>query len=516
MLDLRTQLRSYVDGTIERIDVNDVVATASNRPGDKPRRTWFRRPAVALAGSAMVVLFVIGGTAWLVRGDGAAPSSDPTASIGAGAPEADAEGLVWQPVAGVPDVGTVHALVPNCCQNIALGADSWMEGFGESFTGPGAQPIPPEIGQLRSLATNGIESVAVPAIGPSTEPYVALYELPSGGVPMAWRTAPLPTDVASAHPDVVMHYTVESVAHNWDGHSYAVYGRATPEVDPAAVAREYPELAPVILTDLLPPCCDGEPMTTEIADPLWVRTAASSEPTAISLGTLGLTPEDLRGSTGVVWTFNRPSAPAPWVATSTLVADDVGPESFIESGSSGGFVLLTGRTSGGYDTWTSPSGANWTKVEAIPGDVVDIVVWKGRALVLTADGAILELQQNHTWATFVDAGAFDLPDGEPADPVRIEAGDIGVVVIGEREAALPWSGGEPIPTAQILWFSADGSTWSHQELSNIYGDIGAVEILVTRHQGHRDVPPTVIAAFGTGQANGEPIINPQWWAAQTK
>jgi hypothetical protein len=65
-----------------------------------------------------------------------------------------------------------------------------------------------------------------------------------------------------------------------------------------------------------------------------------------------------------------------------------------------------------------------------------------------------------------------------------------------------------------LWFSPDGSTWRHQELSDIFGDIGAVDILVTIHQGHREVPPTVIVALGVDQANGDPITDPQWWAAQ--
>jgi hypothetical protein len=126
------------------------------------------------------------------------------------------------------------------------------------------------------------------------------------------------------------------------------------------------------------------------------------------------------------------------------------------------------------------------------------------------------LKPDGTLASFADADTFDLPDAEPADPVRFEAGDVGVVVVGEREEVLPWSDGEPIPTAQVLWFSPDGSTWRHQELFDIFGDIGAIDILVTVHQGHREVPPTVIAAFGAGQANGEPIIAPQWWAAQTK
>ena len=94
---------------------------------------------------------------------------------------------------------------------------------------------------------------------------------------------------------------------------------------------------------------------------------------------------------------------APWVATTTLTAGDVGSVAFLESGSTGGFVLLTGETTGGYDAWRSASGASWTNVESIDEDVVDLAVWERRALVLTADGSILELQPGDTWAGFADA-----------------------------------------------------------------------------------------------------------------
>ncbi len=478
-------------------------------------RQQVRRPVLAAVSGFAIVLLVGGVGAVLVAQTTDEPVTTLPATV---ADPAATEGLSWHPVVGAPDLESVRVLVPGCCRNVALGDDSWAAGYGESFTGPGAQPIPPEIGLLRSITNGGggVEVVAVPAVGASTTPYVATYELTGQATSnFAWTIVALPTDVPSPHPDVVMYYTVQSVA--FTSPVFAVYGWAQPEVDPAAIEREYPELAPVVRTDWIPPCCDGEPLSTEIADPLWVWTDdASTEPTAISLGKVGLTREDLQNTTGVVWVFDRPTAPAPWVATTTLIADDVGPEFFLESGETGGFALLIGRTTGGYDAWTSPSGTSWTKLETTLRDVVDLAVWGRRVLVLTAARTILELKPDGTLTSFADADTFDLPDAEPADPVRFEAGDAGVVVVGEREEVLPWSDGEPIPTAQVLWFSPDGSTWRHQELSDIFGDIGAIDILVTIHQGHREVPPTVIAAFGPGQENGEPIIAPQWWAAQTK
>jgi len=66
----------------------------------------------------------------------------------------------------------------------------------------------------------------------------------------------------------------------------------------------------------------------------------------------------------------------------------------------------------------------------------------------------------------------------------------------------------------VRLFSPDGSTWRHQELPDIFSKIGAVDILVTTHQSHREVLRTVIVALGIDQATGGPITDPQWRAAR--
>ena len=122
----------------------------------------------------------------------------------------------------------------------------------------------------------------------------------------------------------------------------------------------------------------------------------------------------------------------------------------------------------------------------------------------------MEINRDGTSTMFAAPDTFDLDQAEPARPARIEAGDAGIVVVGEREEVLS-STGEPVPTAQVLWFSPNGSTWQHQELSDIFGDTGAVDLLVTQHSGHQSVRPVVIVTLGSDQANGATITDPQWW-----
>lgn len=420
--------------------------------------------------------------------------------------------LSWEAMRGTPDLNTVRQLTSGCCWNIALGDGHWSGGWGGEFRqGLPFEPIPESIGTLRMVAVGGgLDMVGVVATGASAEPFVATKDNP--GKSGEWRTLELPTDVPSPYEDVVLHYTVRSVT--FTGSNYVVFGSAVPVVDPTAVEREYPELAPVVRIDAVPPCCEGEPLSTEIADPLWVWTGGlESEPTAVSLSTFGPTVENLQEMTGVVWTINvgDTSSQAGWGTASTaLVVDDAGFEFFLDSGD--GSVLLTAARGGGYDTWASrPS---WTQVESAPADVIDLTVWGDRPLILTAEGAILELTSNGKWVPFSDAGVFDLEGAEPAQPVGIKAGKAGIIVVGEREEPLSWSAGEPIPTAQVLWFSSDGQAWHHQELSDVFDGIGAVEVAVVRHGTQRPPATPVIVAFGLDQANGEPITDPQWWTAQ--
>lgn len=512
MRDLQSQLRCYVEETIERIDSDDVLASAADKSlGDEESSHRTAAFAVALIG----VLVVVGGVAWLSRGEAPGPAVEPTVVVPTTAPgEANVGGLRWHLVAEAPDLDSVSSLVAGCCWNVALDSSSWVKGFGESFTGPGTQDVPSEIGPLRAIAVNGGEDViAVPDVDPSPNPYVAVQQITGTSAASVWATAELPTDVPKPHPDVVMHYRVLSVVHSPP--TFALYGWAQPELDPAAIEREYPELGAVVRTDLIAPCCEGEPLTTEIEDPLWVWTGQAAEPIAVSLGAFGLTKDDLRAATGVVWVIERLSAPAPWEATTAVTIDDVVPDEAFLSGGAGGLVLVASRATGEYETWTSTSGTEWSKAGGDLSSAIDTTMWDGRALVLTAQGTVLELE-GETWVTLAGADTFDPPNGEPADPVRIEAGDLGVVVISDREQVLPWSGGEPVPTAQVLWFSSDGSTWSSQETKDVFGGVGAVELLVTAFGSNRAVPPVVLVAFGGDQDDGYRIDNPQWWVAQTE
>lgn len=449
----------------------------------KMRRRW--RPVSAFAAATLIVVVSIGVTVVLRDSAGEEPAvsatavaptttaSTPTTTAatpttpmaepsttlavsGIKIPNAES-GLTWFWMAGPSDLGTLRQLVPGCCWNVALGDGVWSGGWGESFArGFDAEAIPPSIGRFRSIVADGsLEMIAAPDVGPTTEPYVAVKEAPGSG---PWTTVALPTDLLAVERDEAMLYTVWSVAFDQWGHDYAVYGTANPPGDPAG------------------------PMV------------------------------------GVVWTFNRPVSPAPWVASTTLVVEDVGARFFLETGhaheSDQGFVLLTSRADGsGYDAWTSQSGESWTRLGGTSADVMDVAVWGHRPLILTHEGSVHELHHDGTSTIFASADTFYLGETEPARRVRIEAGDVGIVIIGERNEVLS-SSGESVSTAQVLWFSPDGAAWHHQELSDIMGGTGAVDLLVTRHTGHQQTRPTVIVALGTDQANGGPITDPQWWAAR--
>lgn len=110
MPDLRTQLRTYVEATIERIDSDDIAAAVSGAPLVEHRTTWPTRPPLVAALSAIAVLVFIGGTAWLV-GDRATPTADPspvavTGPVAVTTPEfpppAEAETPVTAPTPAAP------------------------------------------------------------------------------------------------------------------------------------------------------------------------------------------------------------------------------------------------------------------------------------------------------------------------------------------------------------------------------------------------------------------------------
>ena len=69
MSDLDSQLRDYVESTIERVDIDDVAAAASAGPTARPKPT-LRRPVWIAAGAAVLVVLLIGMPLLLVgRGD---------------------------------------------------------------------------------------------------------------------------------------------------------------------------------------------------------------------------------------------------------------------------------------------------------------------------------------------------------------------------------------------------------------------------------------------------------------
>jgi len=60
MSDLRAQIRSYVEDTIERIDSDDVIAAVSIQPVVSDRARSYTRPTWVAAGAAVLVLIVVG------------------------------------------------------------------------------------------------------------------------------------------------------------------------------------------------------------------------------------------------------------------------------------------------------------------------------------------------------------------------------------------------------------------------------------------------------------------------
>jgi hypothetical protein len=63
MADLRTQLRAYVEATIERVDVADALAVRAVAP----ERRWYQRPVAVALGAAAAMLILVGGVTFLTR-----------------------------------------------------------------------------------------------------------------------------------------------------------------------------------------------------------------------------------------------------------------------------------------------------------------------------------------------------------------------------------------------------------------------------------------------------------------
>lgn len=73
MSDIQSQLRSYMDQTVERVDVDDVLARTRVRKQWSPNPFVSWRPAWIAAAAALIMLISIGAVAagaWLLRGEG--------------------------------------------------------------------------------------------------------------------------------------------------------------------------------------------------------------------------------------------------------------------------------------------------------------------------------------------------------------------------------------------------------------------------------------------------------------
>jgi hypothetical protein len=77
MSDLRSQLRDYVESTIERLDADDVVAAVSAGQAADPRPTHRLRPVWVAAGAALLVVLLVG-VPLLLFGGGDSTTADQT------------------------------------------------------------------------------------------------------------------------------------------------------------------------------------------------------------------------------------------------------------------------------------------------------------------------------------------------------------------------------------------------------------------------------------------------------
>jgi hypothetical protein len=86
MSDPGTKLRAYLDQTVERVDVEDIMARARVRKARSPQPFVHWRPAWIAIAAALIMLVSIGAVAagaWFLRGEGigdfvARPDSGPT------------------------------------------------------------------------------------------------------------------------------------------------------------------------------------------------------------------------------------------------------------------------------------------------------------------------------------------------------------------------------------------------------------------------------------------------------
>ena len=78
MSDLHSQIHDYVEATIERVDVEDVVAAASAGRTTDPAPIFRRRPVWVAVGAALLVVLLIGVPLVLFRGGDSTTVDQPT------------------------------------------------------------------------------------------------------------------------------------------------------------------------------------------------------------------------------------------------------------------------------------------------------------------------------------------------------------------------------------------------------------------------------------------------------
>ncbi len=80
MSDLHSQLRDYVESTIERVDVDDVVAAVSAERIADPKPTLLLRPVWVAVGAALLVVLLVGVPLLFVGGDASTTGGQLTAT----------------------------------------------------------------------------------------------------------------------------------------------------------------------------------------------------------------------------------------------------------------------------------------------------------------------------------------------------------------------------------------------------------------------------------------------------
>jgi len=469
--------------------------------------------AIALLGVGVPAFFVFGG-----GGDGAGsdrlltatapvattglPETVPTVSA-VPLPDLGGPGLRWHPAAAPPAMGMLEQLWATPAGVFYAYGDGriWASPDGETWDVFGDVPGSPNLDATPSspaLVSFGEGFIALDLPSPGAERVGTPPRLLVSADGRDWTVVELPVEVRSPHPDLLFTVGLEAVAAGPGG--VVVVGRAHPSVDPAAIERAFPDLGTVWDTDRVAPCCaGGSPYTTDLEDPLWVWTVESEEPQAVSLAVLGLTTDDLWNRPTVLWrSEDGRSFFAVELEFEILEVTMLGTPD--------GIVLVSEGTS---EVWTSSDGRNWS-VEVLAQELgFDWAVWGSRIIALAEhDGetVLLELRPDGSWRSVAESGTFLLPEPAGVVPEAVAAGDLGLLVVGSAEQVLPESEGEPIPFAQVVWYSSDGAEWSVQGLGEIFGAAGSLQTAV--------IADRVVVAFGANQphAGRRPTIeDPAWW-----